>query len=99
MEKFSAMLESEGRSSSQLLSIAARLLADLSPGARRALIALDSAKPEERDFMARLLGRAALKARERVIISREQKDYQPVTNTPLDTEEAIEAEAVAAMRS
>ncbi len=75
-----------------------RFMLDLSPGARRALISLDGCPPEERQFVTRLLGRAALKAREKVVASRVYAEYSPMTNSPLDTEEAIGAEAVMATR-
>lgn len=90
--------EAEGRPASQLVAVATRLMIDMTPAARRALISLDGSKPEERAFVARLLGHAALKARERVIASRVNPEYSPVSNAPLDTEEAIDAYAVVAAR-
>lgn len=90
--------DSEGPNPSQLVALATRLLVDMSPGARRALISLDSGKPEEREYVTRLLGRAALKAREKMVASSVDAEYSPVTNSPLDSEEAIDAEAVAAAR-
>lgn len=102
-ERLGAVAESEGRNASQLVAVATRLFLDLSPAARRALISLDASKPEERDFLTRSLGRAALKAREQVIADRAARNavnaYRPVSNTPLDDEKAIEAEAVVATRS
>ncbi len=97
-DRLSRIAEAEGRNPSQLVAVATRLLLDISPAARRALIALDGSQPEEREFVTRLLGRAALRARERVVADRVKVDYSPVTNAPLDTEEAIDAEAVAATR-
>lgn len=95
-DRLARIAEAEGRNPSQLVAVATRLLVDMSPAARRAFIALDSSKPEEREFVARLVGRAALKARERVIASRVNVHYAPVTKVQHDTEEAIDAEAVAA---
>jgi hypothetical protein len=97
-ERLRLIAETEARAASQLVAVGTRLVLDLSPAARRALIALDASRPEERAFVARLLGRAALKAREQVVAGRTTRDYQPLINLPLDTEDAIEAEAVAASR-
>jgi hypothetical protein len=97
-DRLGKIAAAEGRNPSQLVAIATRLLVDMSPAARRAFIALDGSKPEERDFAARIVGRAALKARERVIASRVDVEYSPVTNNVLDTEEAIDRESVAATR-
>lgn len=97
-DRLGKIADAEGRNASQLVAVATRLMIDMSPAARRALIALDGSKPEEREFVTRLLGRAALKAREKVVASRVKPGYSPVTNSPLDTEEAIDAEAVMAAR-
>lgn len=97
-DRLSVIAESEGRNASQLVAVATRLMIDMSPAARRAMIALDASKPEEREFVTRLVGRAALKAREKVIASRVKPEYTPVTNAPLVSEEAIDAEAVLAAR-
>ncbi|MCO6389246.1 hypothetical protein [Aliihoeflea sp. 40Bstr573] len=97
-DRLGRIAESEGRNPSQLVAVATRFLVDMSPAARRALISLDGSKPEEREFVTRLLGRAALKAREKVVASRVNPKYSPVTNSPLDTEDAIDAEAVMAAR-
>jgi hypothetical protein len=98
VDRLKAIAEGEGRNPSQLVAVATKLLVSLSPAARRALIALDSSTPEEREFAARLIGRAALKARERVIAARNDQTRSPITNQPLDSEEAVEAEALAMSR-
>lgn len=95
LEKIAA---AEGRNPSQLVATATRLLLDVSPASRRALLSLDGASPEERAFAIRLLGRATLKAKAKVVSSRVNAAYSPVTNLSLDTEEAIDAEAVVAAR-
>lgn len=98
-ERLKSIAAAEGRPPSQLIAVATRMMTSFSPAARRALIALDGDSEAERLFASRLIGRAALKARERVIDGRHLGDYAAVTNQPLDSEEAIEAEAAAACRS
>ena len=98
VDRLAALAESEGRSTSQLIAAATKIMLELSPGARRSLLALEGASEPERDFAMKMLGRAAMRARERIISSRIPNDYVPVTNRSLDTDEAIEAEAVAACR-
>lgn len=98
VDRLKEIAETEGRNPSQLVAVATKLMVSLSPAARRALIALDSSKPEEREFASRLIGRAALKARERITVARNGQHRTPITNQPLDSEEAIEAEAVAVSR-
>lgn len=99
VERLGMIAEAEGRNASQLVAVATRLLLDMSPAARRALIAMDGSKPEDREFVKRVMGRAALKAREQLVAKRMPAAYSPLTNQPLDNESAIEAEAVAATRS
>jgi len=85
----------ENRTTSQIQSVAIRALLDMSPGARRAIFAIHGVADEaERQFAARAMGRAALVAYERIIDARQQQRHHPDTNGELDTEEAIEAEAV-----
>ena len=98
VDRLGKIAEAEGRNPSQLVAVATRLLVDMSPAARRALIALDASKPEEREFATRLLGRAALMAREKILASRARSEYSPVTNSDLESEEAIDAESVVAAR-
>jgi cytochrome P450 len=85
----------ENRSLSQLQRVALRTLLDLSPGARHALFAIDGIADEaERRLAAKRLGRAALAAYEQMIDARTQRKHRPATNDSLDTEGAIESEAV-----
>jgi cytochrome P450 len=85
----------ENRSPSQLQAVALRVLLDLSPGARRALFAIDGIADEaERRLVAKCLGRAALAAYEQIIDARAQQERQRTGDHSLDTEEAVEAEAV-----
>ena len=98
-DRLKAVARDEGRSPSQIAGVATKAMLNLSPAARRAIIALDSGASEaERNFAYRLLGRAALKAREHIIDARNATPYLPVTNVALDSDEAVEAEAVAALR-
>lgn len=90
--------EADGRKSSQLVTIATRLLLDMSPAARRAVISLDGASLEGREFAIRLIGRATLKAKEKIVSSRVNAAYIAETNSSLDTEEAIDAKAAVAAR-
>ncbi len=84
----------ENRAPSQVMAVALKAMLDLSPGARRALFAIDGIADEaERDFAMRAMGRAALKAYERMIDGRRRAEHHPVTNGTLDEEAAIEAEA------
>lgn len=97
-DQLEKIAEAEGRKSSQLVAIATRLLLGISPAARRAVISLDGASPEEREFAIRLIGRATLKAKEKVVSGRVKAAYISEANSSLDTEEAIDAEAVIAGR-
>ena len=84
----------ENRAPSQIMAVALKAMLDVSPGARRALFAIDGIADEaERDFAMKTIGRAALKAYERVVDARQHPYHHPVTNDALDTDEAIEAEA------
>ena len=85
----------ENRSPSQLQAVALKVLLDLSPGARRALFAIDGiADDAERKLAAKRLGRAVLAAYEQIIDARARRQRRRGADTTLDTEEAIEAEAV-----
>jgi hypothetical protein len=85
----------ENRSLSQLQRVALKALLDLSPGARRALFAIDRiADDAERRLAAARLGRAALAAYEHIIDARSRRAHHPATNKSLDTEDAIGGEAV-----
>jgi cytochrome P450 len=85
----------ENRSLSQLQRVALKALLDLSPGARHALLAIDGiADDAERRLAAKRLGRAALAAYEQIIDARSRREHRPATNESLDTEAAIEGEAV-----
>jgi|SRR5690349_2729546 hypothetical protein len=90
----------ENRAPSQIMAVALKTMLDMSPGARRALFAIDGIADEaERAFAMKAIGRAALKAYERIIDARHREDHHPATNDILETEEAIEAEAVRLSRS
>jgi hypothetical protein len=90
-----AIAATENRPASQIVAVALRTMLNLSPGARRALYAIDStAEAAERDFAGHLVGRAALKAYDRMLDARHAGEPDPMGNAPADTEEAIEAEAV-----
>ncbi|MGA2128250.1 MAG: hypothetical protein ABSG76_19110 [Xanthobacteraceae bacterium] len=92
MERVRATAAVENRAISQIQAVALKALLDLSPGARRALFAIDGiADDAERQFAAKAIGRAALLAYERIIDARHQQEHH--TNHELDTEEAIDAEA------
>jgi hypothetical protein len=92
MERLRATAAVENRAISQIQAVALKVLLDMSPGARRALFAIDGiADDAERQFAAKAIGRAALLAYERIIDARQARDHH--TNQALDTEEAIEAEA------
>ncbi len=90
----------ENRSPSQIQAVAIKAMLSLSPGARRAMFAIDGiATEQEREFAARMLGRAVLTAYDRILDARPREQHQPDSNAPLDSEEAIEAEAVRLCRS
>lgn len=86
----------ENRSPSQIVSVALRTMMDLSPAARRALYAIDGmATDEERAYAMKLLGRSALKAHERLLDSRHgRSERHGSANALLDTEDAVDAEAI-----
>jgi hypothetical protein len=72
-----------------------KTIREMSSGARRALRATDeTANDEERLFAAKVLGRAALIAYDRIIDVRHHGERRLLTSHPLDTDEAIEAEAL-----
>jgi hypothetical protein len=89
-----AVAATENRPASQIVAVALRTLLNLSPGARRALYAIDGAAEAERDFAGRLVGRATLKAYERMLDARHAGEPDPLGNAPADPEDTIEAEAV-----
>ena len=85
----------ENRSPSQIQAVALKLMLDMSPGARRALFAIDGiADGAERRFAAKCIGRAVLIAYEQIIDARMQRERPAAASGSLHTEEAIEAEAV-----
>ena len=85
----------ENRSPSQIQAVALKLMLDLSPGARRALFAIDGIADEaERRLVAKRLGRAALAAYEQMIDARSRPEHRGFHEDSPDTEDAIEAEAV-----
>jgi hypothetical protein len=84
----------ENRSPSQIQSVALKVLLDMSPGARRAMFAIDGiADDAERKLAAKRLGRAVLAAYEEIIDARARAQPRPAA-CELDSEDAIEAEAV-----
>src|ERR1700758_122677 len=90
----------ENRSPSQIQAVALKLLLDMSPGARRALFAIDGiADDAERKLAAKRLGRAALAAYEEIIDARARRGRHELNEDAAVTEEAIEAEAVRLCRS
>jgi hypothetical protein len=96
LDALNAVVEVENRPKSQVLGVALRAFLALSPGARRVMFTVDGmADEEERAFAMKAIGRAALQAYERILDSRQQTQG-PVRsgNAALDSEEAIEAEAV-----
>ena len=97
-DRLAALAESEGRPTSQMIGAVTKIMIELSPGARRSLLALEATSQLEREFAVKAIGRAAMSARERIVSSRVKGEYVPVTNQPLDTEETIESEATAACR-
>jgi hypothetical protein len=95
LARLKEMARFENRSLSQLQRIALKALLDLPPGARRALFAIDGiADADERRLAGKMIGRAALAAYEQMIDVRSQREHHPAINECLDTEDAIEAEAV-----
>jgi hypothetical protein len=90
------LVATENRPTSQVLAIALKSVLGLSPGARRALFAIDGiATEEERAFVMKAIGRSTLKAYERILDGRHRSDapFAP-SNAPVDDDESIEAEAV-----
>jgi hypothetical protein len=71
LARLKQMARIENRSLSQLQRVALKALLDMSPGARRALFAIDgAADADERRFAAKMIGRAALIAYERILDAR-----------------------------
>lgn len=90
----------ENRSPSQIQAVALKLLLEMSPGARRALFAIDGiADAAERQSAAKLIGRAALMAYEQIIDARVARGRMAGFAESSDSEEALEAEAVRLCRS
>ena len=95
LARLRAVAATENRPASQIVAVALRTMLNLSPGARRALYAIDgAAEATERDFAGQLVGRAALKAYDRMLDARHADEPDPMGNASADTEEAIEAVAV-----
>ena len=95
IDRLRAIAATENRAPSQIIGIALKLFLDQSPGARRALLAIDGiVDAAGRDYASKLIGRAAMKAYEAILDDRQTADYHPSENQPLDSEESIEAEAV-----
>ena len=89
------LASTENRPTSQIVGVALKMALDLSPGARRALFAIDGmASEDERAFAMKAIGRSALKAYERILDARRPAENPPSINVALDTDEAIEAEAL-----
>ena len=84
----------ENRPVSQIVSVPLRMSLRLSPAVRRALFAIDgTANEQEKTYAAKLIGRSILRAYEGIIESRYPGPVRTESNSPLDTEEKIEAEA------
>jgi hypothetical protein len=94
IERLRAMAAVENRSPSQIQAVALKMFLDMPSGARRALFAIDGiATEDERQFAGKALGRAALAAYDRILDAR-HRERRPTGDGHLDTDEAIEAEAV-----
>ena len=65
-----AIAATENRPGSQIVAVAPRTLLSLSPGARRALYAIDGAAEGKRAFAGQQAGRAVLNAYERILDAR-----------------------------
>jgi len=85
----------ENRSASQLQRVALKAMLDMSPNARRAVFAIDGiADDVERKLAAKRLGSAALAAYEQIIDARARRYHPCGADNALNSEEAIEAEAM-----
>jgi hypothetical protein len=85
----------ENRPNSQYVAVALKVLLELSPGARRSMFAIDGAASEaERAYAIKAIGRSVLLANNDIIDARNISRLPDGTNTALETEEEIEAEAV-----
>jgi hypothetical protein len=100
IERLRAMASVENRSPSQIQAVALKLFLDMSSGARRALFAIDGiASEDERQVAAKALGRAALAAYDRIIDARHRQARDRASDASLESDEAVEAEAVRLCRS
>ena len=94
------LISIENRPKSQVVSVALKVMLGLSPGARRALFALDGlSTEEERDVAMNMIGRSVLKAYEALLDSRLSAKRDRETNMALDSDEAIEAAAARLCRN
>ena len=99
IERLRAMASVENRSPSQIQAVALKLFLDMPTGARRSLFAIDGiANEDEREFAAKALGRAALAAYDRIIDARHRQTHER-SDVTLESDEAVEAEAVRLCRS
>jgi hypothetical protein len=99
IERLRAMASVENRSPSQIQAVALKLFLDMPSGARRALFAIDGiASEDEREFAAKALGRAVLAAYDRIIDARHRQARER-SDAALQSDEAVEAEAVRLCRS
>lgn len=100
-DRFLTLVQTENRTPSQILNVAVKQMIDYSPGARRAVFAIDGiADEKERAFAAKAFGRTALQVYEAILDGRRASLGQDTgSNTVPDTEDAIEAEAVRMCRA
>src|ERR1700742_2388061 len=99
IERLRAMASVENRSPSQIQAVALKLFLDMPSGARRAMFAINGiASEDEREFAAKALGRAALAAYDRIIDARHRRARER-SDVGLESDEAVEAEAVRLCRS
>lgn len=84
----------ENRPISQIVSVPLRLSLRMSPAVRRALFAIDGASNEvEKAFASKVIGRSILKAYDGILDAKYLNVKRVESNSVLDTEEKIEAEA------
>ena len=95
LAEFKSVVKTENRSPSQVVGVSLRAFLDYSPSAKRALFAIDGlAEQDDREFAARLVGRAVLRAYEGILAARRTETASLTGNEALDDDDAIEADAV-----
>jgi|GEM_PF-2673439 hypothetical protein len=103
--KLREVMRGDDRPASQIIATALKAFLDIPPGARRSIHSLHGAgSDEEKEFLARFMGRQILRAHHTIVESRyldaaRNNEPRHGSNVEPQTEEEIEAEAARVCKS